>query len=125
MTFEILNQGTGVWTNLLQWQENDTLDVSFKTISGPNERVVLTGETRPDPLADKLSVSIVTRALTESAANTLQNLLFVTPLQIRTDYATGTLTTYVMRRTSFAKPVFKSRATGDNWVKITAQLEEL
>lgn len=125
MTFEILNQGTGTWVDLLLYQENNTLDVSFKTISGPNERVVLTGETRPDPLADKLSVSIVTRALTETAAKTLQNLLFVTPIQIRTDYATGTLTTYTMRRTSFAKPVFRSRSTGDNWVKITAQLEEL
>lgn len=125
MTFEILNQGTGVWVDVLQYQENDTLDVGFKTVSGPNERIVLTGETRPDPLADKLSVSLVTKALAETDAKALQNLLFVRPIQVRTDYATGTLTTYTMRWTSFAKPVFKSRATGDNWVKISAQLEEL
>lgn len=125
MTFEILNQGTNTWVDLLAYQDNDTLDVSFKTISGPNARVVLTGVTRPDPLADKLSVSIVTRALQETEANTLQNLLFVRPIQIRTDYATGTLTTYTMRRVSFAKPVFRSRTTDENWVKITAQLEEL
>lgn len=125
MTFEILNQGTGVWVDLLQFQENDTLTADFDTVNGPNERVVITGKTRPDPLADKLVISIVTKGLTETEALTLQNLLFVRPIQLRTDYATGTITTYTMKRMSFSKPVFKARATGDNMVKITSQLREL
>lgn len=127
MIFQIKNIQTSTWVDILgPYQENNTLDARIETVTGPNARVTLDGTTRPDDLAQKAVFSIVSRALSEQNARTLQQLLEQTPVRVRTDYLAGALTEYVCRRESFTRAMFRSSTeSGQSRVKISAQLREL
>lgn len=98
MTFQIFNQSTSQWVDIMWAIGYQGLEGSLNSVDGSNAgRVIQDARMERDLLAYKRKWNITTKAITLQQATAIEQLLMPEFFRIRTDYYTpGTNTVYTV-----------------------------
>ena len=113
MTFDIFNQSTSQWVDILWAVSYQGLDGSLNSVDGSNAgRVIQDALMTRDLLAYKRKWNITTKPITLSQATAIEQLLMPEFFQVRTDYYTpGTDTTYTVYSNNVTKAYIINKGT--------------
>ena len=105
MTFEIFNQSTSQWVDILWAVKYEGMDGSRNDVDGPNAgRVIADAKMDRDRLATKYKWNFTTIPITEVQAASIEALLMPEFFRVRTDYFTpGTKTIYTVYSNNVVK----------------------
>lgn len=125
MTFQIFNQKTSQWVDIVPHIAYQGLDGSLNSVDGPNAgRVIQDAMMTRDLLAYKRKWQITTRPIKLSVATEIEQLLMPEFFRIRTDYYTpGTTTVYTVYSNNVTKAYIINKS-GEPLVKLSFPIVE-
>lgn len=96
MTFQIFNQSTSQWVDILWAVSFQGMDSSRNDVDGPNAgRVIEDALMTRDRLATKYKWQFTTKPITEAQAHSIEQMLMPEFFKVRTDwYSPGTVKQY-------------------------------
>ncbi len=114
MTFDIFNQNTSQWVDILWAVKYEGFEGTRNDVDGPNAgRVIQNGNMDRDRLGTKYKWTMTTVPLTEAQAASIEALLMPEFFRVRTDYFTpGTNTIYTVYSNNVSKVHVIQRNTG-------------
>lgn len=125
MTFQIFNQSTSQWVDIVWAIKYQGLEGSLNSTDGPNAgRVIENALMHRDLLAYKRKWTITTKPITLAQATAIETLLLPEFFRIRTDYYTpNTLTVYTVYSNNISK-AYVINKTGEPLVKLSFPIVE-
>lgn len=126
MTFQIFNQSTSQWTDILWAVAYQGLDGSLNSVDGSNAgRVIQDALMTRDLLAYKRKWNFTTKPITIQQAAAIEALLMPEFFRVRTDYYTpGTLTVYTVYSNNVTKAYVINKGNGRELVKMSFPIVE-
>lgn len=114
MTFDIFNQNTSQWVDILWAVKYEGFEGTRNDVDGPNAgRVISNAMMDRDRLATKYKWTMTTIPITEAQAASIEALLMPEFFRVRTDYFTpGTNTVYTVYSNNVSKVHVIQRDTG-------------
>lgn len=115
MTFQIFNQSTSQWVDILWAVKYQGMDGSRNDVDGPNAgRVIQNALMDRDRLATKYKWNFTTIPLTNAEAASIERLLMPEFFRVRTDYFTpGTNTVYEVYSNNVQKTYVINKTYGE------------
>ena len=126
MTFQIFNQNTSQWVDILWAIKYQGLEGSRNDVDGPNAgRVIADAKLDRDRLATKYKWNFTTAPITLAQAASIEALLMPEFFRIRTDYYTpGTNTVYTVYSNNVTKAYVIKKGNGRELVKLSFPIVE-
>lgn len=126
MTFQIFNQSTSQWVDILWAVAYQGLDGSLNSVDGSNAgRVIQDALMTRDLLAYKRKWNFTTKPITLEQATAIEQLLMPEFFSVRTDYYTpGTLTVYTVYSNNVTKTYVINKGNGRELVKLSFPIVE-
>lgn len=126
MTFEIFNQTTSQWVDILWAIKYEGMDGSRNDVDGPNAgRVIQNAMMDRDRLATKYKWNFTTIPLTLAQAASIENLLMPEFFRVRTDYYTpGVKTVYTVYSNNVTKTYVINKPVEGELVKLSFPIVE-
>ena len=126
MTFQIFNQSTSQWVDILWAVSYQGADSSRNDVDGPNAgRVIQDALMTRDRLATKYKWQFTTKPITAAQAASIEALLMPEFFRVRTDwYTPGTNTVYNVYSNNVTKAYVINKGNGRELVKLSFPIVE-
>lgn len=126
MTFQIFNQNTNRWVDILWAVKYQGLDGSLNSVDGPNAgRVIEDALMTRDLLAVKHKWNFTTIPITLEQATSIEELLMPEFFRVRTDYYTPNVNTvYTVYSNNVTKTYVINKGNGRELVKLSFPIVE-